>query len=212
MSSLLHQLENNEAVLMMYLAGELPAEDRAEVEQQLAVDAGLRHELELLRGAESFMTIAMSAADGVAMPPVTEAARQSAAVRRVSRAMVRFRLEAEHEVAAPEAQPPARTLRLPNWAYPFAAAAMIVITWVAYWGFSSPGSSGPRKTIVQDYPALPPMNYPDETASSSGTPEDPARRGPSSLPLLAVDEGDRDLLAISAGSYDVSSIFQPEHE
>ena len=35
MSNLLQQLENNEAILLMYLAGELPEPDRVEVEQML---------------------------------------------------------------------------------------------------------------------------------------------------------------------------------
>jgi hypothetical protein len=213
MRSLLHQLENNEAVLLMYLAGELPAEDRAEVEQLLSVDAGLRRELDSLRTAETFMTLAMSTADGFAMPAVTEAARQSAAVRRVSRAMVRSRLEREHESVLPEVQTPTRTFRLPGWTYPFAAAAAIVFAWVGYWGFSNTGS-GPQKMYVDDVPSLPQIDGSDDgssfpLASGPGS-EDPARRSVASLPSLGVEEGDRDLLAISAGSYDVSSLFQPE--
>lgn len=214
MRSLLQQLENNEAVLLMYLAGELPPEDRAEVEQLLSVDAGLRRELDSLRAAETFMTLAMSTADGFAMPPVTEAARQSAAVRRVSRAMVRSRLEREHASVLPEPQTATRAFRLPGWTYPFAAAAAIVIAWVAYWGFSSNTGPGHQKTYVEDVPSLPQIDGSDDGTSSplaSGSAsDDPGRRGAASFPSLAVEEGDRSFLAISAGSYDVSSMFQPE--
>ena len=41
MSSLLPQL-NNESLLLMYIADELPAEDRVEVEQMLTIDPGMR--------------------------------------------------------------------------------------------------------------------------------------------------------------------------
>ena len=46
MPTQLQHLENNEAVLLMYLAGELTDSDRAEVEQMLATDARLRAELD----------------------------------------------------------------------------------------------------------------------------------------------------------------------
>src|SRR5690349_24514678 len=97
---MLQRLENNESVLLMYLAGELPAEDRAEVEQQLAADAGLRATLERLRETNDALARVLTGADGVVLPPATEAARRSAAVRRVSRAMVKARLEQESAAAA----------------------------------------------------------------------------------------------------------------
>ena len=82
----------------------------------------------------------LSAADGLVMPPATEAARRAAAVRRVSRAAAKFQLDRRQKVAAAAADeeaPPLRRLQLPRWAYPFAAAAMILIGWVAYWGFTN---------------------------------------------------------------------------
>ena len=45
MNSLLHELQNNEAILLMYLANELPPQDREEVEHMLDRDANLRLEL-----------------------------------------------------------------------------------------------------------------------------------------------------------------------
>jgi anti-sigma factor RsiW len=143
---MLQHLENNESVLLMYLAGELPAEDRAEVEQQLAADAGLRATVERLRETNDALTRVLTEADGVMLPSATEAARRSAAVRRVSRAMVKSRMEQESAAAAAAEAAAAerarsrrlRRLRIPGWAYPLATAAMILIAWVAYWGFTKP--------------------------------------------------------------------------
>jgi hypothetical protein len=179
MGSLLQQLENNEAVLLMYLADELPAEDRLEVEQLLARDAGLRAELERLRDMTDALTLALTDADGVgiAPPPIAAAAaipgdaiaaKQSAAVRRVSRLMSQRRahreaLEAREDAAGAAAggiiEAAARgrrrryrwALRIPTWSYPFAAAAAVLIAWVAYWGFTSSGT-GQRD---QSRPPLP---------------------------------------------------------
>ena len=210
MSSLLHQLENNEAVLLLYLAGEMPAEDRAEVEQLLTGDAGLRHELEALRHAENRLTLALSEADGLAMPPVTQSAKQAAAVRRVSRAMVKFQIEQRQNAVVQELQIPPRALRLPSWSYPFATAAMILIGWVAYWGFTAGGPSHRVRPEVAE-------SFPEDYRFDGGTmpnmlPEEMGPRRFASLPSMGVEEGDMDLVAISVGSYDVSSMFQPEKE
>ena len=83
MASVLQQLENNDAVLLMYLAGELPAEDRAEVERMLAVDAGLRQNLERLRQTYAWVAGALGRQDRAVAPAVP----QAVAVRRVGRAM-----------------------------------------------------------------------------------------------------------------------------
>ena len=79
MSSLLQQLENNEAVLLMYLADELPAEDRAEVEQMLATDAGMRAALESLRDVTRRVDEGLAAADrGPLLDPLQPAAGDGA--------------------------------------------------------------------------------------------------------------------------------------
>ena len=135
MGSFLQQLENNEAVLLMYLYDELPPEDRAEVEQLLASDSVMRASLQDLRQAQNHLTQVLSDVDGLAIP----AARESAAAHRVSRAMVKFQLERQTTAATPREETPARRIHLPAWSYPFAAAAMILIAWVAYWGFTTAG-------------------------------------------------------------------------
>ena len=86
MTSLLHQLENNEAILLMYLAEELPAEDRADVEQQLASDPALRAELEELRATHDGVTSTIERLDVETRLPVSE----SVAVRRATRMLRGF--------------------------------------------------------------------------------------------------------------------------
>lgn len=126
MSNLLGQLENNEAILLMYLAGELPDEERAEVEQMLANDPALRGMLAELKALQSDVDGTMAQADAgdrVALLP-----RREAAVRRVARAIAAAR-EGAGERKAP-ADEPARRFRIAWWAYPIAAAAALVVAFV----------------------------------------------------------------------------------
>ncbi len=53
MASFIQELENNEALLLMYFTDELPVDDRAEVEQMLASDAGMRAALAEIASAYS---------------------------------------------------------------------------------------------------------------------------------------------------------------
>ena len=126
MSSLLQRLENNEAVLLMYVADELPAEDRAEVEQMLATDASLRAALEELREARDVLDEALRSADaGRAI------AAAAPAVRRVAREMHQWQAR---RFAPP---PPAESLpelRFPWWSYPLATAVALLIAFVVWWG------------------------------------------------------------------------------
>jgi hypothetical protein len=126
-SNLLRQLENNEAVLLMYLADELPPEDRAEVARMLAADAGMRAELERMREAYDGFAGAMPALDRATRLPVPEAV----GVRRVVREMRQWQTR---RLARLPASPPDIGLRYPWWAYPLAAAASIVNAYLVWWG------------------------------------------------------------------------------
>lgn len=142
MANLLQQLENNEAILLMYLADELPAEERAEVEHMLNNDAGLRASLEELRAAHGAFSAGMAALDRATRLPAPE----SVAVRRVVRDMGQWQAR---RVANPPKAPPAPTLRYPWWAYPMAAAASVVIAFLVWWGNTDRttvrySDSGPR--------------------------------------------------------------------
>jgi len=122
MSNLLHELENNEAILLMYLAGELPEEDRIEVEQMLAGDPALRAELAELAALQDRVSGMMARADINS----TDVSRREAVVRRVSRALTAARLEPLRTESAP-ADTARRRLRIAWWAYPIGIAAALLV-------------------------------------------------------------------------------------
>lgn len=134
MASLLQQLENNEAVLLMYLSGELDERDTREVEAMLERDASMRAELQALRELEASTQACLAQLDSAA--PV--GGRAERFLRRVG-ASLRQR-EAERLAAAP---PPVRGLRYPWWAYPLASAAAIIIAFLAWWGNNYDGAYTP---------------------------------------------------------------------
>ena len=65
MSNLLHKLENNEQVLLMYLGDELPPEEHAEVQRMLGTDAGLRAMLDELSGLRELTLGRLAVLDAV---------------------------------------------------------------------------------------------------------------------------------------------------
>ena len=125
MSSLLHKLGSNEAILLMYLADELPREDRAEVERMVSADAGLRADLDRLRGVDELLAGAMSADGGMSR------AADEMAVRRVLREMKRHQTEL---ALRPQPAPPSTGRALPIWTYPIAAAAAALFMFIGLWG------------------------------------------------------------------------------
>jgi hypothetical protein len=122
MSNLLGQLENNEAILLMYLAGELPEEDRAEVEQTLANDAALRGMLAELTALQAGVDATFATCDAGS----SLLSRREAAVRRLSRALVAAQARPEPRNPAIH-EPTGPRFRVAWWAYPIAAAAAIVV-------------------------------------------------------------------------------------
>jgi len=127
MHSLLNQLQSDEALLMMYVAGELSAEDRARVEQRLADDAGLRAELERVRELNGFVDESLAGLDVGARLPVSE----GVAVRKVGRVMRQWQTD---RMAPHEPEEPADQLRFPWWSYPLTTAAAILIAFLVWWG------------------------------------------------------------------------------
>lgn len=118
MKSILAQLQSNEAVLLMYLAGELPQQDRAEVEKWLEQDGELRAQLESLRAAMESVERQLEDAGEVEDVSVARAIGQATAAMR-SRGMEQQPVQ----VRAPEAV----KWRIPGWAYPAAAAAILLV-------------------------------------------------------------------------------------
>ena len=153
MSSLLQQLENNEVVLLMYVAGELPDADRADVEQMLAADPALRLALAEMTSMHDHMTAMLSQADSG-----LHLARREAAVRQVSLAINQAKVEGLR-TPAPAAQPARSHTRIPVWAYPVAAAALLVIGIFVFNGKhpvgTTPGGETLRPPVAIVLPAPP---------------------------------------------------------
>jgi hypothetical protein len=127
MVSLIHQLENNEAILLMYLAGELSAEDRADVEQMLATDGSMRAELERLRALQDGTFAALGGLESHSRLPVAE----SVAVRRAMRTMHQWQID---HAQAPPPEEAVAELRFPWWSYPLTTAAAVMIAFLVWWG------------------------------------------------------------------------------
>ncbi len=122
MSSILEQLQDSNAVALMYLGGELGEEDRLEVERLLAIDPALRAEVEMLRAMQMRVEGVLARWDQTSPAALS----QEASVRQISRTMTRWLLD---ERAA------RRSLRLLGWAYPLAAAAMIALSCGLWWHY-----------------------------------------------------------------------------
>jgi anti-sigma factor RsiW len=130
MGSILQQLQNNQAVLLMYLAGEFSPEDRAAVEQRLAGDAELRAELAQLQEAQNSVTANLQHLDETSPLP----AAADVALRRVSRMMKQRQLD---KLMAKPAQASRPRRHIPWWAYAAATAAAAVVAVIVWWGMQS---------------------------------------------------------------------------
>lgn len=110
---MLQELNNSEA-LLMYAAGELPDDGRAELEQRLGTDAALRAELQQIQDSLQWLERGMATldlADGNAL------VAQQSAVRRIGLAM-RSEMARRASVPAPKATTKsASNPNLPWWAY-----------------------------------------------------------------------------------------------
>ncbi|HSV14790.1 MAG TPA: hypothetical protein VLI90_11055 [Tepidisphaeraceae bacterium] len=144
MPSLLQQLQNNEAVLQMYLADELPADDRIEVEQMLATDPGLRAVLEDLRLAQDLVIGSLRKLDQATPLAVST----PVAARQMSRLIKQWQVDRlERQAAAPIKQ----KFRLPAWAYSAATAAAVLVAVVVWWGMKSDVPGEPHRDEPQQY-------------------------------------------------------------
>jgi hypothetical protein len=129
MPSLLHQLDNDSA-LVMFIAGELPAEDHAVVERRLASDPDFRTQFDELRSAYRGVEDAIATADAgerVALPEATAARRVGQAVRSWQ----------ARRLAEPRERTLGGRLRLPPWAYAAISVAAAVIVALGIWGIRS---------------------------------------------------------------------------
>jgi len=129
MSELTDQLQSNrEAVLLLYLADELPGADRAELERILSSDSGLRMELEGVRELQAAVAGGLEQMDVARPLHVSE----EVSTRRVMREIRRFQLELSSRAPV---QLEASSLRSwPKWVYPVGAAAAAIVMVLGLWG------------------------------------------------------------------------------
>jgi anti-sigma factor RsiW len=152
----IEKLENNEQVLLMYLAGELPAEDHEEVDQMLSVDTALQSELSLLLDTQNFVNGKLSLLDDISPMRVTVdfAARQVG--REIRQRQANPRIPAR--VAKPEQ--PARSWR---WLYPTTAAASIAILLMIWLGHQATSTNSP----YSQSPRLPSFAVADQSETTN---------------------------------------------
>jgi anti-sigma factor RsiW len=137
MRSVLSQLQDDQAILLMYLADELPAADRAVVEKRLATEPALRAELESLRITHARIEQSLSQLDSVQPMPATPTAMQWKIARMIRQWQV--------DRALHEPEEPLRRgifLRFAP-AYPFVAAAAVLLSFIVWWGLrDDPSGTG----------------------------------------------------------------------
>src|SRR5689334_18537883 len=115
---------NKEALLILYLADELSAGERAEVDRMIASDEPMRRMLDELRGAQATITAALARLDEAQPMPQAEIA---AVARRTVRSMKQWQVEqlARQATAPLAGSHPRRGLA--GWrGYALAAAAAIL--------------------------------------------------------------------------------------
>jgi len=136
---------NKEALLVLYLAEELSARERAEVEQMIASDEPMRRMLDELRAAQSSIGAALARLDDAQPMPPSEV---DAVARRTGRSMRQWHTEQlARQGVGPVSQPHPRR-GLAGWrGYALAAAvAILFIGLYVYWGQQGVVSTPPVDT------------------------------------------------------------------
>lgn len=127
---MLNDLDNNESILLLYLADELPASDRTEVERMLSRDAAMRDQLDALRADLESAQNAMQRIDELTLPPVPDVV----AIRQATRLLKQWQ-EKQWEAIRQQYVPPGepKSLRFAWWSYPLATAAAIAVALLVWW-------------------------------------------------------------------------------
>ena len=143
-------------MLLLYLADELPAVDRSQVEKRLGGDEPLRAKLEQLRADQQMIAHAFQAIDAAQPLPGGNSAAQE---RKLNRAITRWHTERILSYAGADSGQTSRSRWW--WAYPLAAAAVLLVSFIVWWG-----------THTEDAePSTPGTNWADQR------PWDPSRMG-----------------------------------
>lgn len=114
---------DREGMLLMYLADELPFEQRVALEKQLQADSALAGELDALRAAQARVHDGMAELDGSERPPVSDAV----AVRRAARSIQQWKVGRLSRRPAS-----AKVVGMPWWPYPAGVAAALVIGFLVW--------------------------------------------------------------------------------
>jgi anti-sigma factor RsiW len=123
-----NQLQTDrEAVLLLYLANELAAGDRAELERMLTADQALRQDLERVRALQERVAGQMAALDAASPLRMSE----ELSTRRVMKELRRFQLELT--TRAPVELEASTLRKWPRWIYPVAAAAALIFMTLFLW-------------------------------------------------------------------------------
>lgn len=145
---MIEKLENNEQVLLMYLAGELPAEDRADVERMLAADPGLRRNWQELQSLHTSVFDQLGQLDETLATPVST----EFAVRQVGRAM-------RQKIAQPKVAPVRAASEEQSrswwWLYPAvvaASVAIIAMVWIGHQQTPTRLAPSPVPGVMPDTP------------------------------------------------------------
>jgi hypothetical protein len=153
------QFDDDDQALLMLLSGELPDAAAKALAQRLQEDWGLRQRYAAL--AENLESLHRNvAADDAAHPLATSAA---VATRQVGRAMRQW----QADQLALVRRPTAARRSLPIWAYPLAAAAMIVVGFFCWWTYWS----GAAPVAVAQVPVTAPGAIPTPGFNGRGYPD-----------------------------------------
>ena len=163
MSNLLSQLENNEAVLMLYLAGELPQEDCIEVQRMLERDSALR--AQCIAMDRLVNRAALSFGMDAALAPAAPAERARERLSPIFRQWTAQRLSQPAPV--PQAISAGRT---PWFLYPLGAAAIILVAVAIFWSSIEPDYMA-TATAGRELAYLPNWTELDDSPADVATPE-----------------------------------------
>jgi anti-sigma factor RsiW len=132
MQSILEQLDNDQAILLMYLADELNPADRIAVEARLATDLNLRVELQELRAMQQSMSQSLEALD--ASQPLSE--RFVPAQRNVFRQIKQWHADRLAAVAVAGRDSVRARGRHVRYLIPLATAVVALVGLAVWWGWT----------------------------------------------------------------------------
>lgn len=130
-----------ESRLLLYVAGELPAEERVALQSRLAREPELVAQLERLREAHDACAEAIGADDAGTRLPVDE----GVAVRRVSRTMRQWQIDRMRRPVVEER----RRRGMPWWSYPAGVAAALIVAFLTWSMRQEIRPVAPERPIVQ---------------------------------------------------------------